>query len=80
LNSFFDCEAAPIQVAHFGSLFRFTFRGNLDLFFYHLLNQGLYIWEGRNCFLSTAHSEADLDYVRQAVETSVLEMKRGHVL
>src|SRR5262249_39988235 len=60
LNAFFDAEEFPIRINHFGSLFRFSFRGNLDLLFYHLMEKGIYIWEGRNCFLSTAHGETDL--------------------
>ncbi len=71
LNDFFESEAVPIRIVHFGSLFRFDFSGNFDLLFYHLLSRGIYIWEGRNCFLSTAHSDRDIDDVIQAVKDSV---------
>src|ERR687886_23757 len=80
LNTYFEAEDVPIHIVHFGSLFRFAFSGNLDLFFYHLLEKGVYIWEGRNCFLSTAHSEADINYVIQAVKDSVEELREGGFL
>ena len=80
LNAYFDEENVPIQITYFGSLFRFTFSGNLDLLFYHLLVKGVYIWEGRNCFLSTAHTDQDIDYLIQAVKDSVEELRSGGFL
>ena len=80
LNSYFETEDVSIRVVHFGSLFRFAFSGNLDLFFYHLIDRGIYIWEGRNCFLSTAHTDADINYVIQAVKDSVDELREGGFL
>jgi amino acid adenylation domain-containing protein/non-ribosomal peptide synthase protein (TIGR01720 family) len=80
LNTYFEQENVPIRVIHFGSLFRFVFSGNLDLFFYHLLFRGVYIWEGRNCFLSTSHTDEDLDYVIQAVKDSVEALRAGGFL
>lgn len=80
LNSYFEEEDVPIRVVHFGSMFRFTFSGNQDLFFYHLLDKGVYIWEGRTCFLSTAHTDADINHVIQAVKDSVKELREGGFL
>ncbi|BCL77705.1 hypothetical protein ccbrp13_01700 [Ktedonobacteria bacterium brp13] len=77
LNTFFGEEDVSIRVVHFGSLFRFAFSGNMDLLFYHLLEKGVYIWEGRNCFLSTAHTDDDIEYVIQAVKASIAEMRAG---
>src|SRR6185503_19136620 len=36
LNRFFQEERVPMKTVHCGSLFRFNFTQNLDLFFYHL--------------------------------------------
>ncbi|MGP1384403.1 MAG: aminotransferase class III-fold pyridoxal phosphate-dependent enzyme [Thainema sp.] len=80
LNSFFDQAEVPIRMVQFGSLFRFAFTGNYDLLFYHLIEKGIYIWEGRNCFLSTAHTEADVERIIQAVQASVAEMQAGGFL
>ncbi|MDX6528654.1 MAG: hypothetical protein QOH41_944 [Blastocatellia bacterium] len=77
LNEFFDTSQVPIRVTYFGSMFRFEFSANLDLFFYHMLEKGIYIWEWRTCFLSTAHSEEDLDAFFRAVKESVGELRAG---
>jgi amino acid adenylation domain-containing protein len=77
LNECFETSQVPIRVTYFGSMFRFEFSANLDLFFYHMLDQGIYIWEWRTCFLSTAHSEADLTAFVEAVKQSVAELRAG---
>jgi amino acid adenylation domain-containing protein len=80
LNSFFESDDVPIRTVHFSSLFRFAFSGNMDLFFYHLLDRGVYIWEGRNCFISTAHTQRDLDRVEEAVHYAVAQLRSGGFL
>jgi len=86
LNAYFGQESVPIQVVHFGSIFRLVLSGNfsylyqpleIDLLFYHLIEKGVYVWEGRSCFLSTAHTDEDIDYVIQAVKDSVKELRKG---
>ncbi|MBE0339227.1 aminotransferase class III-fold pyridoxal phosphate-dependent enzyme, partial [Paenibacillus sp. 23TSA30-6] len=80
LNSYFTNEHVPMKVVNFGSLFRFVLKGDLELFFYHMLDKGIYIWEGRNCFLSTAHTEEDIARIVQAVKDSVNELRKGGFL
>jgi amino acid adenylation domain-containing protein/non-ribosomal peptide synthase protein (TIGR01720 family) len=80
LNAYAEQTDVSLRVVNFGSLFRFTHRGNLDLLFYHLLDKGIYIWEGRNCFLSTAHDERDVDTIFRAVRESVEELRDGDFL
>ncbi|MEH1834782.1 MAG: amino acid adenylation domain-containing protein, partial [Nostoc sp.] len=80
LNAYFEGENLPIRIVYFGSLFRFAFSSNMDLLFYHLLEKGIYIWEGRNCFLSTAHTDADIQYIIQAVKDSISQMQAGDFL
>jgi glutamate-1-semialdehyde-2,1-aminomutase len=86
INDFFVREQVPVQIVNFGSLFRFALAGNasylyqpleMDLFYYHLIEKGVYVWEGRTCFLSTSHTDADINYVIQAVQDSVRLMKEG---
>ncbi|HEX7334398.1 MAG TPA: amino acid adenylation domain-containing protein [Pyrinomonadaceae bacterium] len=77
LNEHFAREEMPLRVAHFGSLFRFNYTGNMDLLFYHLLTKGVYVWEWRNCFLSTAHTDQDVDHIVHAVAESAAEMRAG---
>lgn len=80
LNQTFAEEQAPIRADHFASFFRFSFGANLDAFFYELLSRGIYIWEGRTCFLSAAHQEPDLAQVLEAVRASVIALRRGGLL
>ncbi|MCB2298650.1 aminotransferase class III-fold pyridoxal phosphate-dependent enzyme [Clostridium tagluense] len=68
LNEFFKARKIPVEVVHFGSLFRFKSNMDLDLFFYNLVHKGIYIWEGRNCFLSTAHSVEDINKIVEVVK------------
>lgn len=37
----------------------------------------MFIWEGRNCFFSAAHTDEDIAAVINAVEASVLSLKRA---
>lgn len=77
LNAFFETENIPMKVLHFASTFQFKFSGNLELFYYQLLEKGVYIWEWRACFLSTAHTDQDLDELIQAVKDSVIALREG---
>jgi natural product biosynthesis luciferase-like monooxygenase protein len=44
------------------------------------VEKGVYVWEWRNCFLSTAHTDADLDFIVRAIQESVAELRRGGFL
>lgn len=77
LNEWFDTEEVPIRVIWFGSLFRFEFSTNLELLFYHMNLRGIFVWEWRNCFLSTAHSDEDIDRIIEVVRESVIAMREG---
>jgi acyl transferase domain-containing protein/glutamate-1-semialdehyde aminotransferase len=80
LNAALAEAGVAIVVTHFGSQFRFSFAGEpswsraVELFYTALLEKGLYIWEGRNCFLSTAHTDADLDEIVSAVALTAKQM------
>ncbi|HVI46388.1 MAG TPA: amino acid adenylation domain-containing protein [Chitinophaga sp.] len=80
IKTLFEENNVPIQVNNFGSLFFFTVTGNMDLFFYHLIEKGVYIWEGRSCFLSAAHTDDDIRFIEQAFVDSVMELKAGGFL
>ncbi len=77
LNQFFDSEKVGVHINQFGSLFRFNVNLEKEIFYYGLLEKGIYIWEGRNCFLSTEHSKEDVDYVIDAVKKTIYEMKEA---
>jgi amino acid adenylation domain-containing protein/non-ribosomal peptide synthase protein (TIGR01720 family) len=68
LNAALAARTGAMRVDSASSLFRFI--GAPDVFYYNLLDQGLYVWEGRTCFLSTRHTDADLDRIVAAVTAS----------
>ncbi len=77
LNRCFEQAQVPIRMVRFGSLFRFVSSLDNDLFFYHLNYKGVYVWEGRNCFLSAAHTADDIENIIQAVKDTVEDLRRG---
>lgn len=77
LNRFFRDEEFPLELAHFGSMFRFTHRADMELLYHHLLLRGLYVWEWRSFYLSTAHTDDDVAAVAAAVEGSLRELRDG---
>ncbi|WFP51891.1 amino acid adenylation domain-containing protein [Methylomonas sp. EFPC3] len=86
LNDYFAAEGFAIRVNHAGSLFRFVFFDNYsvefqpieaNLFFYHMTLRGVYIWEGHTCFLSSAHSDADVDFIVRAGRESAQALRQG---
>jgi iturin family lipopeptide synthetase A len=74
LTEFFRSLNLDITVNNFGSLFRFKAPANLDLFFYNLNLRGVYVWEGRNLFLSTAHSAEDIRFLIETVKETTREL------
>ncbi|HEY1349800.1 MAG TPA: amino acid adenylation domain-containing protein [Ktedonobacteraceae bacterium] len=86
LNAYFTEERLPLQISTCGSLFRFRFSFQTqfseasDLFYYALLDKGIYIWEGRNCFLSPAHSQQDIERIIEAVKETVAWLQAGEFL
>ncbi|WP_405929322.1 aminotransferase class III-fold pyridoxal phosphate-dependent enzyme [Streptomyces griseus] len=77
LNTFFHDEEFPLELTHFGSMFRFKHRADLELLYHHLQLRGVYVWEWRSFYLSTAHTEEDVDRVAEAVEGSLRELRDG---
>ncbi|MEO5330728.1 MAG: amino acid adenylation domain-containing protein [Magnetococcus sp. YQC-5] len=83
LHTFFKAKNVPVRIARFGSLFRFVQSGNfsytfqpleMDLLHYGLIEKGIYLWEGRTCFISTAHTDEDMARIIQAVKDTVEEL------
>ena len=86
LNSWFTAERVPLQVVHFGSLFRIDGSGRynamlqpveLDLFFFLLLLRSIYVWERRVLFLSFAHGPAEVTRLVDAVKDAIAELRAG---
>ncbi|BAY99676.1 beta-ketoacyl synthase [Tolypothrix tenuis PCC 7101] len=74
----FQQVKAPFTAYNFGSLFMVKPAPEFiygDLFFYLMREKGVHIWDHRPCFLTTAHSEADLAFVMTAFKESLAEMQ-----
>jgi len=83
LNAYFERVQAPINLVNFGSLFKVVFTEEMaygELLYYWLRDRGVHIWEGRSCFLTTAHTDADLEFVMNAFKQSVAELQAGGFL
>ncbi|MBL0743068.1 non-ribosomal peptide synthetase [Chryseolinea lacunae] len=63
LNDFFKQNHYDVNIVNFGSLFQIRTNYNLSLIVYHFLAKGIYAWEGMTFFISTAHSEEDVQFL-----------------
>ncbi|GAA2997645.1 non-ribosomal peptide synthetase/type I polyketide synthase [Actinokineospora diospyrosa] len=79
LDEFFRVEAFPVSTRQFGSRFRFTHDG-LDPLYRHLALEGVHVGRQRDFFLSTAHTDQDLDFIANAVRNSLYDLRRGGFL
>jgi amino acid adenylation domain-containing protein len=74
---------APVQINHFSSWFVVSFPPDLPLtttYFTLMRERGVHTWEGRPCFLTLAHSDADLDHVAESFRVTLLEMQAADFL
>ncbi len=95
LNTYFDQEGLPIRITNFSSLFGPVYSGNdsddaetsetsetslaFDLLYYHLLDKGIML-RGNGGFLSTAHTDEDINSIIRAVKNSISELREGEFL
>jgi amino acid adenylation domain-containing protein len=83
LNDFFEQNQVPTRIENFGSIFYFSFPSDQrfgSLLYYHLREKGVHIQEGFPCFLTTSHTDADIEHVIRAFKDSVIEMQEGGAL
>lgn len=82
LHAFFDEERLAVVVDTFGASFRFRFvdgDGGVTegLFFLLLRMEGVRIDDQGDCFLTTAHTDEDIEAVIAGVKASLSHLKRG---
>ncbi len=78
INDFFEEQQVPTRIETFASFFYFalpTEERFASIFYYFLRMKGIHILEGFPCFISTAHSDADLEKIGVAFKESVFEMQ-----
>ncbi|WP_414542075.1 aspartate aminotransferase family protein [Nostoc sp. CCY0012] len=91
LNAYFEEDEVPIRLANFGSLFGPASSDNnsstanaaasqsMNLLRYHLMYRGILLL-GAGGYLSTAHTDEDINYIIQAVKDSVTELREAGFL
>ncbi len=90
LNAYFAEDRVPLQIKTFGSLFGFmtsvSYASTNDseshnilqlLLYYHLLYKGILISGKCGNFLSTAHTDEDINSIIQAFKDSLTELRKG---
>jgi amino acid adenylation domain-containing protein len=83
LNTLFEKGSVPARIEHFHSIFYFGFPFDqrfASLLYYHLRERGVHIQEGFPCFLTTAHTEQDLEKVVNAFRGGIADMHGGGFL
>ncbi|HJP91743.1 MAG TPA: aminotransferase class III-fold pyridoxal phosphate-dependent enzyme [Pyrinomonadaceae bacterium] len=83
LNAYFEEDGVPIRMMQVQSMLRFVPHRDIkfmSLFYYHLLEHGVYVSETRSCFVSTAHTDEDFDRIVTAVKRTVAAMREGELL
>ncbi|XAG02404.1 aminotransferase class III-fold pyridoxal phosphate-dependent enzyme [Pseudomonas sp. REB1044] len=80
LNALFADYGVAIEARSFASFMRLVHRENMDLLYYNLLLRGVYIWEWRCWFISTAHHDEDLDLVYHAFVDSLEELRSNALI
>jgi amino acid adenylation domain-containing protein len=83
LNILLAENQVPTHIESFSSIFYFSFPPDYHfgaLFYYSLRQKGVHVLEGFPCFLTTAHSDSDLERIVRAFEETIAEMQRGGVL
>ncbi|MEW6490999.1 MAG: aminotransferase class III-fold pyridoxal phosphate-dependent enzyme [Cyanobacteriota bacterium] len=89
LNAYFEEDRLPLRIENFGSVFGFTtldtFADSKDsdlpdirqiLLYYDLIEKGILL-RGNGGFLSTAHTDEDINAIIQAVQESITELRKG---
>ncbi|MEO6238618.1 MAG: amino acid adenylation domain-containing protein [Vicinamibacterales bacterium] len=83
LNAFFTSVGAPLEIRHFGSMWKTFYTQEQpfgDLLCVYLRDRGVHILDGFPCFLSTAHSDVDVAFVVRAFREAVVEMQEAGFL
>jgi amino acid adenylation domain-containing protein len=74
---------APIEIRHFGSLWRVSWLEDhplQDLLFAMMRSRGVHILDNFPCFLTSAHSAEDIAFIQRAFRESVAEMQESGFL
>ena len=77
LNQYCQQLGVPIKIPHCGSLFKIKIPQDIayeEVIYVLLREKGIHIWDARPCFITTAHSDEDIQFFINAFKQSVDEM------
>ncbi|MEA2756879.1 MAG: hypothetical protein QOJ54_3168 [Aliidongia sp.] len=77
LGGLFRTYGVAASIENFSSFFYFNLGSEhplASLLFHHLRYRGIHIQDGFPCFLTTAHSDADIDAIVEAFDASLAEL------
>ncbi len=77
MNDILTRHQSPLVVAQFGSLWKIKFTEEIpygELLFTLMREKGIHIWDGFPCFMTEAHTEAELKTITTAFGESLLEL------
>ncbi|MDX9860533.1 MAG: aminotransferase class III-fold pyridoxal phosphate-dependent enzyme, partial [Rhodospirillales bacterium] len=84
LNRWFETRRVPLRAKHFASQWRLVPLGDkdvqpieLELLYLAMIDRGVYTWERRISFFSTAHTEADVERVFDVLTGCIEEIRAG---
>ena len=83
IRAFLEEYGAPLEIKHFSSLFRIAFKADLplgELIYPWLRFKNIHIFQDRSFFLTTAHSDQDIEALVQAIKETVVEMTEAGLL
>ncbi|MGJ7582520.1 amino acid adenylation domain-containing protein [Variovorax sp. RHLX14] len=83
LTAFCREVGAPLEIRYFASLWRVSWLEDhplQDLLFAMMRSRGVHILDNFPCFMTTAHTPADIATIKQAFKESVAEMQQAEFL
>jgi amino acid adenylation domain-containing protein len=83
LNEFLQQRNVPARIETFGSVFYLAFPSDdrlASLFWFYMREKGIHIVEGFPCFLTTSHSDQDIEEIVQKFKRSIVEMQEAQFL
>ncbi len=83
LSAFCREVGAPLEIRHFGSLWRVTWLEDhplQDLLFAMMRSRGVHILDNFPCFMTTAHTPQDIATIKSAFKESVAELQQAEFL
>ena len=83
MNAFLRERELPLEIQNFASIFFFSFPTEMrfgSLLYYHMREKGIHIQEGFPCFLTTAHSETDIEQIVTSFQESIALMQADGML